>query len=202
MCTVPPVDDGVIDLRRPSLLLPLLAPVVLGPFAVAMLLAVFDADDAVLTRVVAGVLGSGLLTLALLGALKAWDLRRPLRLVIDHEGIRLERGLPKPVFRLAWTEIAGASVLVDRNRSATSARPSTAYSMALDLVPTDLEAVRRHPELRLAWRMGGEWRWRIGLSTLVGTPPPIGELVARHRPELWRGERSGSILARPTAADG
>jgi hypothetical protein len=200
------VESGVIDLRRrsaPGLLIS--APILWGLTVVVLVAAVRgEVHGGLAARVVAGVLGGCFGLLALLVSQALFELRRPRRLVIDHEGIRLDTGRRRPAFRLAWTEIAAVSLRVSDRRRRISAqtyvrwldrRPErTPIVVALELHPADAEAVRRHPELRTAWRLGGERCWLFVVWAGPGEPPPVGPLVQRWRPDLWRGEHSASIL--------
>ena len=199
----------MIDLRGLNGRWLLLGAPILWGLSVAVVVAVVrgDVDGGPVARVVAGVLGGCFGLLALVVSLALFDLRRPRRLLIDHEGIRLDTGRRTPEFRLAWTEIAGVSLRLSDKRRRIHARlhhqwfdlppEATPIVAALELYPADPEAVRRHPELRRAWRLGGERCWLFVIAGGAGGPPPVGALVQRWHPELWRGERSGSLLADP-----
>jgi hypothetical protein len=201
------VESGVIDLRRMNGRWLLLGAPILWVLSVVVVVAVVrgGVDGGPAARVVAGVLGGFLGLLALVMSLALFDLRRPRRLVIDHEGIRLDTGRRAPAFRLAWTEIAAVSLRLSDRRRRIRAQlyhrwfdlppEMTPIVAALELYPADAEAVRRHPEMRSAWRLGGERCWLLALSGGAGAPPPVGALVQRWRPEVWRGEHSGSLLS-------
>ena len=196
----------MIDLRRRSLPGLLVGAPILWGLAVVVVVAAVrgEVHGGPAARVVAGVLGGCVGLVALLATVTLVELRRPRRLVIDHEGIRLDTGRRRPAFRLVWTELAGVSLRVSDRRRRISAqayirwlhrRPETTPIVAaLELHPADAEAVRRHPELRTPWRLGGERCWLFVLWAGPGNPPPVGPLVQRWRPDLWRGERSASIL--------
>lgn len=189
------VDDVAIDLRRRSGPVQWTFAVTLAVLAVLAAVGAADGDLAAGARIgagaCAGVAGLGVVALVRTA-------RRTHRLTIDHDGVRLDRG--GPAFRLAWSEIAGVGLLVTDPgpprehilRLVVRMRPVGAV---LELVPADAEAVRRHPELRHAWRLGRQRCWRVGLGMGGDGPPPVGVLVTRHRPELWRGERPGSLLS-------
>jgi hypothetical protein len=207
--TVPRVESGVIDLRKLNGRWLLLGAPTLWVLTVVVVVAVVrgEVDGGPGARVVAGVLAGFFGLLALLMSLALFDLRRPRRLLIDHEGIGLDTGRRRPEFRLAWTEIAGVSLRLSDKRRRIRARryhrwfdlppEATPIVAALELYPADAEAVRRHPELRRAWRLGGERCWMFVITGGPGAPPPVGALVQRWHPELWRGEHSGSLLADP-----
>lgn len=195
--------DNVIDLRRLNTRWQVVGFIVMVPFAAAVLISAFRDDVDPGVRVVAGVLGGLVGFLLLLTVPALYTYRRPRKLVIDHDGIRLENGGRRAVFRLAWTEIAGAGLLVADRRRRRKQRHYVRFSelppgmttitVVLELLPADADAVRRHPELRRMWRLGHERCWPIVIGAFPGAPPPIGELVCRYRPQLWRGERSGSL---------
>jgi hypothetical protein len=207
--TVPRVESGVIDLRRLNGRWLLLGAPILWALSVAVVVAAVrgDVDGGPVARVVAGVLGGCFGLLALVVSLALFDLRRPRRLLIDHEGIRLDTGRRAPEFRLAWTEIGAASLRLSDKHRRIHARlyhrwidlppEATPIVAALELYPADPEAVRRHPELRGAWRLGGERCWLLVIMGGAGAAPPVGALVQRWHPELWRGEHSGSLLPDP-----
>lgn len=197
---------SVFDLRAFNLPPYLLGMVVTGLLAAAALYAA-TADRVIggpSARTVAWVIGAVLAAMVLggLGALP--ELRRRRRLVIDHEGIRIEKSGRKPELRMAWTELAGVALIRadrQRRRAVRVYRPLTevppalvAVGLLLELVPTGQDAVRRHPELARAWLLGGHKTWRVPLTVGPGEPPPIGPALQAHRPDLWRGERSGSAL--------
>lgn len=131
-------------------------------------------------RIVAGAISP----LILLAFAFIWVIRnrRPARLVVDHEGIRLLTRRKRPLVRLAWTELAGVGVMTNqvalaRERLGESLEVGprmASVSIWLELYPADAAAVARHPELKVAWAVGG------------GTAP--GEQ------QRWRGDRSGSVL--------
>ena len=161
-------------------------------------------------RLIAGAAG------LLIVLLYVWALvsrrRRPSRLVVDHEGIRVWDGRGKVIVRLAWTELSGVGVMTNeasRRRQERDARgdlvPWVSRRMVLvpiwlELYPADAEAVSRHPELEWAWRLGAvkapneEQRWLVNVGDGQGQQFPIAEAVQRWRPQLWRGHRSGSFL--------
>jgi hypothetical protein len=190
------VENGVIDLRRmsaPGLLIA--APILWGLTAVVVVAAVRgEVHGGLAARVVAGVLGGCLGLFSLVVSLALFELRRPRRLVIDHDGIRIDTGRRRPAFRLAWTEIAAVSLRLSDRRRRLRARlyrrwfdpppERTPIVAALELYPADAEAVRRHPELRAEWRLGGERCWLVMLAGGPGAPPPVGALVRRWRPDL------------------
>lgn len=154
-------------------------------------------------RLTAG--GVGLVLSTLLVAWWRSRAFRPRWLTVDHAGLRLvgpptADGRRRDLVRVAWTEVAGVGVMVNeraRARAATSRRIGHA-TIWLELYPTGPDAVRRHPELRTAWqrgravRPGQEQRWLIALG--YGRTVPVEEHVRRWRPELWRGQRDGSLL--------
>lgn len=165
------------------------------------------ATDAVLgpplNRVVAAVIGGVFGLCTLLAATRLRASGRPRRLVIDHEGIRLETERRADRFRVAWSELAGVGlVLSDRRRRRAVRRHRfgdlppdlVAVSLFLDMVPVDGEAVRRHPELERAWIIGGGRSWRVWLGTSPGPPLGVAAALELRRPDLWRGQRSGSGL--------
>jgi hypothetical protein len=153
---------------------------------------------------------AGLLIVLLYAWVLAIGRRRPRRLAVDHEGIRIWDGRRTLVLRLAWTELSGVGVLTNeasRRRQLRGARddalPWVSRRMVLvpiwlELFPADAEAVARHPELEWAWSLGRlrapgeEQRWLVGLGDGQGQQLPIGEAVQRWQPQLWRGHRSGS----------
>jgi hypothetical protein len=135
------------------------------------------------------------------------------RMVVDHEGIRLRNGHGKVILRLAWTELSGVGVMTNevsrywqqrdaRNDLVTRwvSRRTVRVPIWLELYPANPEAVKRHPELELAWKLGQlratgeEQRWLVSIGDGRGQSFPIGEAVQRWRPQLWRGHRSGSIF--------
>jgi hypothetical protein len=136
--------------------------------------------------------------------------RVPARLVVDHEGIRVLTRRGRALVRLAWTELSGVGVMTNefalwRERLAdrlTGVGPSMAsVPIWLELYPADAEAVARHPELNWAWTfgkggaaVGEEQRWLVRIGETYGQEFPVGEAVQRWRPQLWRGQRSGSVL--------
>lgn len=195
----------MIDLRRMSGRWLLIAATILWALTALVVVAAVrgEVHGGPAARVVAGVLGGCLGLFALVVSLGLFELRRPRRLVINHEGIHLDTGRRRPVFRMAWTEIAAVSLrLSDRRRRIAQLYgwwgdlpEMTPIVAALELYPADAEAVRRHPELHAEWRLGGERCWLITLAGGPGAPPPVGVLVQRWRPELWRGEHSASILS-------
>lgn len=165
------------------------------------------ATDAVLgppvNRVVAAVIGGVFGLCTLLAATRYRAIGRARRLVIDHAGIRVETERRADRFRLAWTELAGVEVVVsDRRRRQARRRHDVgdlppdlvAVSLFLDMEPVDGEAVRRHPELQRAWTIGGRRSWRVWLGTAFGDPPGVAAALEQRRPDLWRGQRSGSGL--------
>jgi hypothetical protein len=161
-------------------------------------------------RLIAGV--AGLLIVLLYVWASISRRRRPSRLVVDHEGIRVWDGRGKVIVRLAWTELSGVGVMTNeasRRRQQRRARgdlvPWVSRRMVmvpiwLELYPADAEAVSRHPELERAWKLGAvkapneEQRWLVNVGDGQGQQLPIGEAVQRWRPQLWRGHRSGSWL--------
>lgn len=201
--SVPDVQPTVFDLRGFNLPPFLLGLVTTGLVsAAALYAAATGAGRSVVLWVIGGVLALAFLVgLAVLPAL-----RRPRRLVIDHEGIRVDRDRRKPEFRVAWTELAGVGLIRDDRHRQWKARRHRAaplenvppglvsVMMALELVPTGPDAVRRHPELARAWLLGHKETWRVLLTTGPGEPLPIAGALWRHRPDLWRGERSGPVL--------
>jgi hypothetical protein len=167
--------------------------------------------EAIAVRLIAGVFG--LLIVFLYVAMWTGRHRMPARMAVDHEGIRLRNGHGKIILRLAWTELSGVGVMtneVSRYRQERDAandlltrwvsRNTVRVPILLELYPADAEAVARHPELEPAWKLGGlrapgeEQRWLVGLGDGRGQSFPVGELVQRWRPQLWRGHRSGSVL--------
>jgi hypothetical protein len=205
--TVPAVRPTVFDLRAFNL-----PPFLIG-LATALLAAtatlVAAGTDSVLggpgNRVVAWALGGLFALIVVLGLAQLPRLRRPRRLVIDHEGIRVEGGARRSEFRLAWTELAGVGLVVDDRRRRRRARSHhrvvgvapdmIGVTVGMELVPVDDAARRRHPELARAWWVGRRQMWRIMLTAGPGDPLPVGPELQRHRPELWRGQRSGSLYA-------
>jgi hypothetical protein len=194
------VRPSVYDLRAFNLPPYLVAVAAVALLATATL--VSAATDTVLlgpgNRVIAWVLGSLLGFLAMAGLAALPLLRRPRRLVIDHEGIRIQRGPRSYEFRLAWTELAGVGLVVDdrkRRRGIPLSdlpRSLIPVTVALELVPVDDAVRRRHPELATAWRLGRQRAWRVGVTIGPGEPLPIGTALQRWCPQpLWRGERSG-----------
>lgn len=184
---------------------PYLLTLVLGALIASGLLyaVVTDAVGPPVSRVVAGVIGgvSGLGTL--LAASQVRTIGRARRLVIDHEGIRIEAERRVDRFRVAWTELAGVGlVLSDRRRRRARRRyhvgdlpPDVVpVTLLLDMVPVDEAAVRRHPELQRAWLLGGRRSWRVWLGTAPGPPLEVAAALELWRPDLWRGQRSGSGL--------
>jgi drug/metabolite transporter superfamily protein YnfA len=162
-------------------------------------------------RLIAGAAGL-LIVLAFVWAV-AVRRRRPSRLVVDHEGVRVLDGRGRKLVRLAWTELSGVGVMTNefaraRKRLAdalTGVLPVLGRGMLgvpiwLELFPSDAEAVARHPELDRWWKLGtatppGEaQRWLVLIGDGRGQEFPIGEAVQRWRPDLWRGHRSGSLL--------
>jgi hypothetical protein len=129
--SVPRVESGVIDLRRLNgrwLLLG--APILWALSAVVVVAAVRgDVDGGLVARVVVGVLGGFFGLLAIVVSLALFDLRRPRRLLIDHEGIRLDTGRRTPEFRLAWTEIGAVSLRLSDNAGASTPGSTTAGSI-------------------------------------------------------------------------
>jgi hypothetical protein len=201
--TVREVRESVFDLRDFNL-----APYQLGLVtAVLIAVAAFYGSTTVDTRTVAVVcmvIGGVAALIVLAGLTQLSALRRPRRLVIDHEGIRVDNGGRRPV-RVAWTELDGVGLVVDDRRRRRQVRwrrrgesvipPSlVGVTVMLELTPADEQALRRHPELARAWMLGGRRAWRIWLTSGPGDPLPIGRALQRHRPELWRGERSGPAL--------
>jgi hypothetical protein len=159
-------------------------------------------------RLLAG--SAGLLIVLVLGWAVASRRRMPSRLVVDHEGIRVLNPRGRFLVRLAWTELSGVGVMTNeaalrRQRSSAGDLPwvgrrLVSVAIWLELYPADADAVARHPELRLAWRLGSrtapgeEQRWLVRIGDTAGQEFPIGEAVQRWRPQLWRGHRSGSFL--------
>ena len=161
-------------------------------------------------RLIAGVAG----LLIVLGYV--WVLvsrrRRPSRLVVDHEGIRVWDGRRKVILRLAWTELSGVGLMTNeagRRRQERDNRgdlvPWVSRRLVhvpiwLELYPADAQAVSRHPELEWAWSLGRlkapgeEQRWLVSLGDGRGQEFPVGAAVQRWRPQLWRGQRSGSLM--------
>ena len=166
--------------------------------------------EAMPVRLIAGAAGL-LIVLILVGAV-AVRRRRPHRLLVDHEGIRVFDGRGKAVVRLAWTELAGVGVMTNefaraRQRFAAAVDGDLprglrliAVPIWLELFPAGPDAVARHPELQHAWSIGAgaapgeEQRWLVMIGDGRGQEFPIGEAVRRWRPDLWRGNRSGSLL--------
>jgi hypothetical protein len=192
------MDDSMIDLRRRSGPTLWTIAVTLAVLAVAAATGAVDAGAGTGARIGAGVC-AGLCAVGVVTLVRAT--RGTRRLVIDHAGIRLDLGARrKPAFRLAWTEISGVGLLVVAVAAPHSFLlrlfrwPPPRVGTVLELVPADAEAVRRHPELLQAWRFGRERTWRVGLGASRDAPP-VEPLVLRYRPELWRGERPGSLLS-------
>lgn len=157
-------------------------------------------------RTVAAVIGGLFALVVVLGLARLRKLRHPHRLVVDHEGIRVDGRGADVEFRLAWTELAGVTVLVNDRRRRREARrhvrflelppAATPVAVAIELVPAEDEARRRHPELARAWEIGRRRAWRVRLAYGPGEPPDFGTALRQHRPDLWRGERSGPALFR------
>lgn len=195
------MEDVAIDLREDNAVPMLVSVSVLAVFAVPMLYlaATDEVGDGPVLRLVVGAVGGFLGLLVVGGTWILAGMRRARRLLIDHDGVKLDAGGSKPAFRLAWTELAGVGLRMDdtaRRRALRRRAAAASVIVALELIPADSEAVRRHPELRTAWRLGRQRCWLVGLAAGPGDAPPVGELVRRWRPELWRGERSGSLLSR------
>lgn len=184
---------NAIDLRRGRILPVLLGLPVFGCLAVGMWWSILwwpPALDAALLSLVVAVVVSVLFLLCVMAALQ---LRHSHRLVIDHEGIRMEVGGRKPRWRLAWTEMAGIGTVRGPSRPGRrGARDPSGQALLID--PLDADAVRRHPELALPWNLGKQRQWRIVIGDLHPDQPSVADLVGRWRPELWRGERTGSVL--------
>ncbi|MBN9099142.1 MAG: hypothetical protein J0I49_13660 [Pseudonocardia sp.] len=191
----------VVDLRR--------APRVpfLGALLVVGVLAASAGYGACTSRSVPiGVIGGVLAVVFLLCLVALPGVLRTRRLVIDHEGVRLERGGRRPEWRVAWTELAGVGLVRnDRERQRIARRfranplgnvpPGVvAVTVSVELVPTGTEAVRRHPEMARYLRLGHGEAWRVPLIVSMGEPLPIADALRRRRPDLWRGERSGPAL--------
>jgi hypothetical protein len=155
---------------------------------------------------------AGLLIVLLYASALVTRRRRPSRLEVDHEGIRVWDGRGTVVVRLAWTELSGVGVMTNeagRRRQLRRTRgdlvPWLSRRMILvpvwlELYPADADAVARHPELRAAWSLGRprgrgeEQRWLVSVGDGQGQLLRIAEAVQRWRPQVWRGHRSGSVL--------
>jgi hypothetical protein len=137
---------------------------------------------------IAGVLAGLFGIVPLIGLLALPVMLRPRRLVIDHDGIRIENGTRSDAFRLAWNELAGVGLLVKYGRRRRSLFPQVRTS--LELEPADDATRRQHPELDLAWRLGRQQVWRVPLGPSLRKPLPIAEALQYWRPQLWRGQRS------------
>ncbi len=168
------------------------------------LLAVYQGSDSPGVRIAMGVFAFVMIALVLY---VAWNRNRMIRWVaVDHEGIRLLDRRRRDHARFAWGDLAGAGLMTNeaarrRHMMAASLRSSDVVRRALVSVPIWLElwpaspdAVSRQPQLRAAWELGRKECWRIWLSDGLGQTFALGESVARHRPELWRGQREGSAL--------
>jgi hypothetical protein len=165
----------------------------------------------IVVRLIAGAFG--LVVVLLYVVVWAGRHRVPARMAVDHEGIRLRNGHGKVILRLAWTELSGVGVMtneVSRYWQQRDARidlvtrwvsqHTIRVPIWLELYPANAEAVARHPELEWAWTLGRfradgeEQRWLVSLGDGRGQSFPVGDLVQRWQPHLWRGHRSGSIF--------
>jgi hypothetical protein len=178
--------------------------------AAACLASLVAGPETTAVRFIAGAVGL-LIVLVYAGAVLSRR-RRPHRLLVDHEGIRVWDGRGKVVVRLAWTELSGVGLMTNevarsrRTRQADAdpvpwvSRRVVLAPIWLELFPADAAAVARHPELRWAWDLGQlrapteERRWVVPLGDGQGQDVPVGEAVQRWRPHLWRGQRAGSLL--------
>jgi hypothetical protein len=149
----------------------------------------------------------GTCVLAVLAAAGVWwTVRTRLRWMgVDHEGLRLLNRRRAVLTRIAWTDLAGIGVLTNeaaRRRRTIMSRYVASVPTWLELFPAGRDALGRHPELHVAWRLGAprrdgdEQRWLIAIGDGAGQFPRVGgqlaEQVKRWRPALWRGQRSGS----------
>lgn len=166
--------------------------------------------EVLLVRIVSGVLGA----LILLLSVRFWRTRnlRPRWLAIDHEGVRLVNEARKDLARIAWGDLAGVGLMTDekarrRHRfgniltSPMGSLMPTPVGVWLELYPASADAVARQPIMRNQWRMGAprregqQQRWLVYLCSDLGQAElPVGQLVRRWRPDLWRGHREGSLL--------
>ncbi len=166
--------------------------------------------EQIAVRLIAGAAG------LLIVLLYAWVLlsrpHAPARLGVDHEGIRVRNGRGKVIVRLAWTELAGVSLMTNeasRRRQERDAKNdlvpwlrgrTISVPIWLELYPADAEAVARHPELDRAWTLGRprapgeEQRWLLPAGDGQEQLLRIAEAVQRWRPQVWRGHRAGSFF--------
>jgi hypothetical protein len=208
-----PAVPAMIDLRarsREARVLLAIGCVLTVVFLLGLLVGAVDRSVPGPVRLVAGGVGVGFVVLITV----VWRTRdRPSRwLAVDHEGIRLLDGRRRAIVRMAWGDLAGVGLMTDENTrhrrlmaASLDAVPRLSRRMVrvpiwLELYPAGPDAVRRHPELAVAWQAGrprhpgDSQRWLIGLGDGLGQDVPVGEHVRRWRPDLWRGHRSGSLL--------
>ncbi len=193
------MQPNVFDLRAFNLPSYLVSLVTISLLAAAALYAAASGQVSEGSRTTMWVLGGVFAVFAVVGIMQLPRMRRPRRLVIDHDGIRLEGGGRAFDFRVAWTELTGVGLLVDdrhrfRPHRHLIPRSLISISVMLEMVPADEAAQQRHPELSRAWLLGGRRTWRVWLTTGPGDPLSVGHALQRHRPDLWRGQRSGSIV--------
>lgn len=167
------------------------------------LLTVYQGSESTGVRIVMG--GFAFLLVAVV-AYVARNRNRLVRwIAVDHEGLRLLDRRRRDLARFAWTDLAGVGLMTNENvrlreqigATATGGwarRAMITVSIWLELWPASPDAVARQPTLRAAWELGRKECWRIWLSDGLGQSFALGEAVARHRPELWRGQRAGSAL--------
>lgn len=178
-------------------------------FAAGCLASFVAGPEEMAVRLVAGAVG---LVIVLVVALAVAARRRaPARLVVDHEGIRVLPRRGPALVRMAWTELSGVGVMTNevalrskrlgaRLRAGAGADAAVSVPIWLELYPANPDAVARHPELHGAWSLGSrtapgeEQRWLFHIGDTLGQEFPIDEAVQRWRPQLWRGNRSGSVL--------
>lgn len=195
-------SDTMIDLgARPWWVVTLLRGglVLLLAVGSACVVDAFVGPEPLAVRIIAGVFGA----LVLLLCLGLWQTRdaRPRWLGIDHEGVRLVSRTGKNLARIAWSDLAGVGLMTNERRRGRQGW-NRSVTVWLELYPVGADAVARQPALRNQWRLGAprragqEHRWLVGLGDDLGRAPlPVGELVRRWRPDLWRGHRAGSLLS-------
>jgi hypothetical protein len=177
-------------------------------FAAGCLASFVAGPEEMAVRLMAG--AGGLVVVLVVALAVAVRRRAPTRLVVDHEGIRVLPRRGRALVRLAWTELSGVGVMTNevalrRKRRGARLRAAAAADAAavpiwLELYPANPDAVARHPELHGAWSLGSrtapgeKQRWLVHIGDTLGQEFPIDEAVQRWRPQLWRGNRSGSVF--------
>lgn len=140
------------------------------------------------TAVAAGIIGGIFLLIGLLPVVTWRTAARPRKLVLSHDGIRMDdpRGAP---WTVAWDELA--AVAISRTEKRRVKPTDLAKVMVrLDLFPADAGFRARHPEMEPLWELH---RVRDGYRLPFGSAPQyvpvIDQALRRFRPDIYLGVR-------------